>query len=217
MWREDDYIKPMLEEALNIDKSRVKIFASPWSMNTIGYYFLKKYFKNVPYMFLGPPAWMKTNKQLFGAQGGILRSDCYGVYADYFVKYIQECKRLGRPIYAITCQNEPLYAPNSYPGMIMSSQEQSKFIRDFLGPKFTQAGITTKIIAYDHNFDAEGIQYAKNVLSDLAAQKYVAGTGFHTYTGAPHSGISDLHNAFPSKDIWMTEAGFGTWIGETLK
>ena len=31
MWREDAYIKPMLDEALNVDKGRIKIFASPWS------------------------------------------------------------------------------------------------------------------------------------------------------------------------------------------
>ena len=156
---------------------------------------------------------MKTKKQLFGAQGGVLRTDCYSVYADYFVKYVLESNRMGRTIYAITVQNEPLYAPNSYPGMIMTPEEQAIFIRDYLGPKFKQANITSKIIGYDHNFDPEGIQFAKSLLSDSEAQKYIAGIGFHTYTGSPHSGISDVHNAFPSKDIWMTEAGFGTWIG----
>ena len=157
---------------------------------------------------------MKSKKQLFGSRGGILRTDCYNVYAEYFIKYINESSNKGTPIYAITCQNEPLYAPNDYPGMLMNSQEQKVFIRDYLGPKLKAAGIMTKIVAYDHNFDLEGIQYAKDVLSDSEAQKYISGTGFHTYTGSPHSGISDLHNAFPKKDIWMTEAGFGTWIGD---
>ena len=32
MWREDAYIRPMLNQALDIDKGRIKIFASPWSI-----------------------------------------------------------------------------------------------------------------------------------------------------------------------------------------
>ena len=119
---------------------------------------------------------MKTKRELFGSRGGVLRTDCYSVYADYFVKYINESSKKETPIYAITCQNEPLYAPNDYPGMLMTSQEQKIFIRDFLGPKLKAAGLTTKIVAFDHNFDPEGIQYAKDVLSDSDAQKYVSGT-----------------------------------------
>ena len=30
MWREDDYIRPMLNLSLAVDKGRVKLFASPW-------------------------------------------------------------------------------------------------------------------------------------------------------------------------------------------
>lgn len=32
---------------------------------------------------------MKTKKNLIGSLGGNLRTDCYDVYANYFVKYIQ--------------------------------------------------------------------------------------------------------------------------------
>lgn len=47
MWREDDYIRPMLDLALKVNPGRVKLFASPWS----------------------PPAWMKTQKHLNGNIG----------------------------------------------------------------------------------------------------------------------------------------------------
>ena len=30
MWREDDYIRPMLNLSLDIDRGRIKLFASPW-------------------------------------------------------------------------------------------------------------------------------------------------------------------------------------------
>lgn len=47
LWREDDYIRPMLDLALAVSPGRIKLFASPWS----------------------PPAWMKTNKHLNGNIG----------------------------------------------------------------------------------------------------------------------------------------------------
>lgn len=31
LWRENDYIKPMLDMALSINPQNIKLFASPWS------------------------------------------------------------------------------------------------------------------------------------------------------------------------------------------
>lgn|GEM_PF-1671969 len=186
LWREDAYIRPILNQAFNVNPGRIKIFATPWS----------------------PPAWMKTGKSLIGNVGGILRPECYDVYANYLVKYLLEYKNRGTPIYAITVQNEPKYVP-PYPGMLMSATEQINFI-NVLGPKIAQAGLNTKIICYDHNYD--DINYATTVLSSNAAN-YVAGTGFHYYCALSHSNLTTLHNKFPNKDIWATECGSGTWIG----
>lgn len=193
LWREDDYIRPMLDEALNVNRERIKLFASPWS----------------------PPAWMKSQKHLFGGRGGYLRAECYSVYADYFVKFIKEYEKKGSTIYAITLQNEPLYAPQNYPGMLMSAENQIGFIKDFLGPKFRQAGIKTKIIAYDHNYDTEGYNFARAVLSNTSANAYCDGIGWHTYTSPQHQNMASIRNQFPDKGSWITEAGSGTWIGNT--
>lgn len=38
---------------------------------------------------------------------GSLKTEYYGVYAQYFVKYIQEMKKNGITIVAVTPQNEP--------------------------------------------------------------------------------------------------------------
>ena len=59
----------------------------------------------------GPPAWMKTQRNSIG---GNLRNDVYSVYAKYFVKYIQAYQAQNIGIYAITVQNEPLYAPTFF-------------------------------------------------------------------------------------------------------
>jgi O-glycosyl hydrolase len=49
---------------------------------------------------------MKDNGK---SKGGSLKPEFYGVYADYFVKYIQEMKKEGITIDAVTPQNEPLH------------------------------------------------------------------------------------------------------------
>ncbi|KAL9652768.1 hypothetical protein ABK040_010801 [Willaertia magna] len=193
LWREEAYIRPMLNQALQVNKGRIKIFATPWS----------------------PPAWMKSGRNLFGSAGGYLRPECYDVYADYFVKYIQQNEKLGSPIYAVTPQNEPQYAPSNYPGMLMSIQDEIGFIGDYLGPKFEKAGIKTKIVCFDHDFDDNNTNYAVNVLSNPRAYKYCSGSAFHPYdTAVGPDKMTRVHNTFPDKELWLTEAGSGTWIGD---
>ena len=84
--------------------------------------------------------------------GGSLQTQYYDVYARYFVKYIQQMKAEGITIDAITPQNEPLN-PKNNPSLLMTATQQADFIKNHLGPAFQAAGITTKIITYDHNCD----------------------------------------------------------------
>lgn len=67
------------------------------------------------------PAWMKTNDDL---KGGNLKPESYGVYARYFVKYIEAMKAQGITINAITPQNEPLN-PDNTPSMVMQASGPS--------------------------------------------------------------------------------------------
>ena len=57
-----------------------------------------------------PPLWMKSNHNI---QGGRLLNKYYGVYAQYFVKYIQGMKKHGITIDAVTVQNEPFNDGNT--------------------------------------------------------------------------------------------------------
>lgn len=191
MAREEANIRPMLNEALQVNKGRVKLFASPWS----------------------PPAWMKTNNSMIGNVGGILRNDCYNAYANYFVNFLKEYEKKGTPVYAITVQNEPQYAPSTYPGMLMSAQEQAAFIRDYLAPKFSQLNITTKIVGFDHNFDIQGVNFANALLSDPKVNPLIAGIGFHTYAAPNHQAMKYFHDIY-GKEYWITESGSGLWIGD---
>jgi glucosylceramidase len=166
---------PVMKEILKTAPG-IKILASPWS----------------------PPAWMKTNGKV---KAGSLKPECYQAYSKYFVKYIQEMKKEGIPIDAITIQNEPLNVNNT-PSMRMSAAEQADFIKNHLGPAFTKASITAKIVLFDHNLDRP--DYPLSILNDPDAARYVDGSGFHHY-GGDLSAMTIIHNAYPDKNLYFTE------------
>uniref|UniRef100_UPI003890C7A0 glycoside hydrolase family 30 protein n=1 Tax=Arcticibacter sp. TaxID=1872630 RepID=UPI003890C7A0 len=166
---------PVLKEILAINP-KIKIMGSPWS----------------------PPGWMKTS---FDSRGGMLKPEFYPVYASYLVRYIQEMKKLGIHIDAITIQNEPLH-PGNNPSLLMVAPDQATFIKNNLGPSFKKAGIDTKIIIYDHNADRP--DYPITILNDPEARKYVDGSAFHLYGGKIEA-LTDVRNAHPDKNIYFTE------------
>ncbi len=172
---------PVLKQISNLS-SDITLIASPWTA----------------------PAWMKTNGSL---HGGSLKTEAYDVYADYFVRYLDEMDKEGITIDAITIQNEPLHTAG-YPSMGMSADEQNTFIKSHLGPAFTDASRDTRIIIYDHNWD--NTQYALSMLNDAATKPYVAGTAFHAYAGNV-SAMSVVRNAHPDKGIYFTEISGGSW------
>ncbi len=166
---------PLLKEILAINP-KLKIMASPWS----------------------PPVWMKDNQKFVG---GSLKTELYKIYAQYFVKYIQQMKVEGIGIEAITPQNEPLN-PNNNPSLLMTAAQQAEFIKNNLGPAFKAAGIDTKIIIYDHNCDEPN--YPISILNDPDAKAYINGSAFHLYAGNIAS-LSAVHNASPDRSIYFTE------------
>lgn len=119
-------------------QSNLKIFGSPWS----------------------PPGWMKLNGVIDGTTTNNNLNDGYltnngaqysSAFAEYFVKYIQAFENQGASIDAITIQNEPLNSQAGYPTMYMFSYEQADLIQGYVGPALANAGLNTKIWAYDHN------------------------------------------------------------------
>lgn len=154
-----------------------------------------------------PPGWMKTSGSMIG---GSLLTQHYGNLASYFVRWVQAYQAQGLPIYAVLPQNEPQFSPTGYPGMLMSATQQAAFVKNNLGPALRGAGLNTKIIVFDHNWDIAS--YATTVLNDSAAKSYAAGSGFHCY-GGTLTAQTTVHNAHPDRDIWHTECSDGTWIG----
>jgi glucosylceramidase len=176
------YIIPILREALALNPD-LRIMGSPWS----------------------PPGWMKTSGSMI--QGTLLPS-AYAPLAKYFVEYVRAYEAAGVPIFAVTMQNEPLNIPGDYPGMGMSASEQAKFLGENLGPAFRAAGIKSKILAFDHNWDL--ISFPIEVMSDSKAAAFAGGIAIHCYGGTV-TAQNELHERFPGKGIWLTECSGGEW------
>ena len=184
------YVVPVLKEALAINPDLL-LFAAPWS----------------------PPGWMTSTDNWIG---GHLLPEYYTVYANYFVKFIQAYAEAGIPIHAVTIQNEPgvnrdIDDPTwHYPSCRWTGEQERDFIAGHLGPAITEAGLETKILCYDHNYNLEphddnpGLPYPRTILSDSAASSYVEGTGFHLYAGQPKN-MTVFHKEFPDKSIYFTE------------
>lgn len=181
---DEAYIIPLLKQALQINPN-LKIMATPWS----------------------PPGWMKSTDSM---EGGTLNADAYTPYANYFVKYIQAYQAQGIPIYAVTVQNEPLYQPVGYPGMSFPADQEANFIANYLAPAFAANHITTKILGYDHNWDAPS--YPTTLLSNASTNAALAGTAWHCYAGAVEA-QTQVYNAYPNKDTYETECAGGQWEG----
>ncbi|NMO53466.1 glucosylceramidase [Actinoplanes sp. TBRC 11911] len=181
--RDTSYIVPLVNQARSLNP-RLTVMATPWSA----------------------PAWMKDSNSLIG---GSLRDANIGVYSDYLVKFVQAYQAAGVPIGYLSVQNEPNFSPPAYPGMRMSAQQQVSIINT-LAPKLRAAGLTTKILGYDHNWDETS--YPQTVNNGAGAN--VAGSAWHCYGGNP-GGQSVVRNAQPGKEIFFTECS-GTESANTF-
>lgn len=189
--KDEEQVLPLLRQALQLNP-KLKVMATPWS----------------------PPAWMKTGGSLIG---GRLIDDpsIYDAYARYLVKFVQAYEAAGVPIYGLTIQNEPQNpTPDGYPGTDMPAAQHVKVI-ERLGPALGDAGLSTLIMGYDHNWalhpgDVEStpgedpeMEYPTELLNSPAA-KWIDGIAFHCYYGDPKR-MTELHQAFPKTAIWFTE------------
>jgi glucosylceramidase len=167
------YILPLLTQARSLN-SQISVMGTPWSA----------------------PGWMKTNGNMVG---GSLSTSYESTFADYLVKFVQAYQAAGVPVSYLSVANEPQYSPSGYPGMLMDSAQEARII-NALAPKLSAAGLSTKILGWDHNWD--NTSYPQQVLAATGAN--AVGTAWHCYGGDP-SGQTTVHNAYPSKDIFFTE------------
>lgn len=180
---DDEAVVPLTKMAMELNPE-LKLIASPWSA----------------------PAWMKNSKSL--ATGKLLRR-FYPSYAQYFVKFIQAYQHRGIPVFAITPQNEPLFEPKHYPSMRFSARNEARFVARYLSPALKAAGLQTRILGYDHNWDRP--QYAVKLLS--LAHSSFDGIAWHWYAGDACA-QSIVAQRYPHQSVYFTEGSGGSWIRE---
>ena len=192
---EKNYVIPVLKEILKL-QPELKILASPWTC----------------------PRWMKVDnlqslKPFDSWTDGQLNPRYYQDYATYFVRWIRAFQEAGIPIYSVTVQNEPLNRGNSA-SLFMGWQEQQKFIAEALGPAFQKAGLSTKIYAFDHNYNYDRLpeqqQYPLRVYDNEKAASFLSGAAYHNY-GGNRQELLRIGEERPDKELIFTETSIGMW------
>jgi len=178
------------------------------------------------------PAYMKTNGSL--KNGGYLcgvagqpcaSGDWRQAYANYLTQYAKFYAEAGIELAYIGYSNEPDYAPATYTGMnfdatnVPSSNgkrgeldekmpQNIDFIKNYLGPTLAASGLKTKISCCDATSWGNTEIYARGILADEGAKKYVGLITGHGYYTAPNGRVpTSLKSAADAKlPAWQTEA-----------
>ncbi|MGK5679784.1 ricin-type beta-trefoil lectin domain protein [Actinoplanes sp. URMC 104] len=183
----DADILALTKQAIGLNPSAF-VMASPWSA----------------------PPWMKDNNAY---SQGYLQAQYYKTYAQYFVRYIQGYQAQGVPIRYVTEQNEPGCCPG-YPSMQWPVPGLQSFAKNDLLPALQAAGLSTKLLVGDWNFDTYD-QWVAPLVSDAAIRNHpnFGGIAWHDYGGNPSTATA-VHNQYPSVNAYMTEHSGGTWVAD---
>jgi len=191
--RDLKYVVPLIKDAEKYALNKINLLASPWS----------------------PPAFMKDNNSMI--KGGKLLPEFRDSWAKYYVKFIEEYRKLGLTVWGISVQNEPA-AVQRWDSCIYTAEEERDFVRDHLGPIMKNSSASdVKILIWDHNRDII-INRAKTVLDDPVASEYVWGTAFHWYVSEEFENVGKVHDLFPNKGLLFTEGcqeggvHFDSWL-----
>ncbi|MEV4343600.1 ricin-type beta-trefoil lectin domain protein [Actinoplanes sp. NPDC049596] len=181
----DADVMALTKQAVGLNPSMF-VMASPWSA----------------------PPWMKDNNAY---SQGWLQSQYYPAYAQYFVKYIQGYQSQGVPIRYVTAQNEPTCCAG-YPSMQWNAAGLQYFSKTNLLPALQSAGLSTKLLVGDWNFDTYDTWVAP-LLADTAIRNHpnFGGVAWHDYGGNPSTATA-VHNQYPQVNAYMTEHSGGTWV-----
>jgi glucosylceramidase len=178
-------VLPLTKQALQLNP-QIKVMASPWSA----------------------PPWMKDNDSYLL---GWVESQFYPAYAQYFVKYVQAYQAAGVPINYLSVQNEPTCCA-SYPSTNWNGAGLAYFTKTNLLPALQSAGLSTKVLALDWNWD-QYQSFAAPTMDDAAIRSHpnFGGMAWHGY-GGDVSQQTTVHNQYPSVNAYSTEHSGGTWV-----
>ncbi|KFZ64705.1 Glucosylceramidase, partial [Podiceps cristatus] len=135
-------------------------------------------------------------------------------WANYFIKFLDEYAKHNVTFWAVTVQNEPLAAllmHPQFPTIVFTAAQQRDFVVHDLGPALARSPHRTRLIILDDQ-RIHLPHWAKVVLSNATAARYVAGVGVHWYLDGivPAScSLEATHKLFPNHFLLYTEACSG--------
>ncbi|KAM8794321.1 lysosomal acid glucosylceramidase-like [Eudromia elegans] len=191
---------PILHRAMAMAKRPLSLYASPWTS----------------------PAWMKTSESFVGK--GTLKGHAgdkyHKTWANYFVRFLDEYAKHNVTFWAVTAENEPTAGLiNNYPFQCLgfTAEQQRDFIARDLGPALANSSHRhVRLIILDDN-RLHLPHWAKVVLEDEQAARYVHGIGIHWYLdfiGPIKDTVVPTHELFPDYFILATEACIGSHFWE---
>lgn len=186
---------PLLQRAQAMSPQPLSLLASAWSA----------------------PAWLKTNDALTGK--GSLKGQPGGkehkTWAQYYVRFLEEYAKYNLSFWALTTGNEPSagrLTNYSFQAMGFTAEEQRDWVAMDLGPAVTaSAHPHTHILILDDNRLLLPY-WAKVVLGDAEAGRYIHGVAVHWYMDSfvPAAiSLGTTHHLFPEYYLFGTEACAG--------
>jgi glucosylceramidase len=134
-----------------------------------------------------------------------MRSHYLGVYAQYYLKFLQAYADAGVPIQALTSQNEvDTDQDGRMPACTWAQEYEIQFVRDHLGPLLERSGVNTKIWILDHNYNLWG--RAACCLEDQGLRQYCNAVAWHGYVGTPEM-MTRVQDEYPEVEMYWTEGG----------
>lgn len=175
-----EHIFPLVKAAIDRRGEALGLLVSPWS----------------------PPAYMKTNGEM--NHGGKLKEEYYGLWAEYYARFLTELKKEGLTVKYLTVQNEP-EAVQTWDSCIYTAGEEGRFATDYLIPALRKAGHgEVQVFLWDHNKE-NMYDRAKGSFQVPGCREAVSGIAVHWYTGDHFDGLRAVKQAYPEKRIFFTE------------
>ncbi|XP_068179932.1 lysosomal acid glucosylceramidase isoform X2 [Antennarius striatus] len=165
------------------------------------------------------PAWMKTNGALVGkgSLNGKPGGKEHKTWAQYYIRFLEEYAKYNLTFWAVTTGNEPSAGQMtnySFQALGFTPEEQRDWVALDLGPALHSSHPQTHILILDDNRLLLPY-WAKVVLSDIQAGRYINGVAVHWYFDSlvpAEISLGLTHHLYPEYYLFGTEACAG-WSG----
>lgn len=202
--RDQQYILPVVKEALALAGGELSVLMSPWSP---------------PAAWKTPPEIAQNDQAVYGGEngrkvdfsapgrcfGGRLKKEFYGSWAKYLVKFVQAYLEEGIPVTMLSIQNEAAAATN-WDSCLWSGEEEATFLKDYLYPEMKKAGLTEKIGIYIWDHNKERMLEHIDEMMEKGVLDLVEGFAYHWYTGDHFEALSMIHSRYPDKVLMHSES-----------